>query len=183
MCAISLLLNLGFNIEKISEAVEILKPVKGRGEIVEIPKKFTVMIDYAHTPDGLRSILTSVRETTKGKIILVFGCGGDRDKSKRAEMGKIAGELSNYAVVTTDNPRTENPLLIMNDILCGMEKAKSKIAVIENRRQAIEFALSKARKGDTVILAGKGHEAYQIMGKEKIPFDERKIIEEYFRRK
>ena len=180
LCAISLLLNLGFDIEKISEAVETLKPVKGRGEIVHIPKNFTVMIDYAHTPDGLRNILTSVREITKGKVIVVFGCGGDRDKLKRAEMGRIAGELSNYAVVTTDNPRTENPLLIMNDILCGMEKAKSKIAVIENRRQAIEFALSKARKGDTVILAGKGHETYQIIGKEKIPFDEREIIKEYF---
>lgn len=181
LCAISLLLNLGLDIEKISEAVETLKSVKGRGEIVNIPKNFTVMIDYAHTPDGLRNILTSVREITKGKVIVVFGCGGDRDKLKRAEMGRIAGELSNYAVVTTDNPRTENPLLIMNDILCGMEKAKSRIAVIENRRQAIEFALSKARKGDTVILAGKGHETYQIIGKEKIPFDEREIIREYFK--
>ena len=181
LCAISLLLNLGFDIEKISEAVRTLMPVKGRGEIVPVPKNFTVMIDYAHTPDGLRNILTSVREITKGRVILVFGCGGDRDKLKRAEMGRIAGELSNYAVVTTDNPRTENPLLIINDILCGMEKAKSKIAVIENRRQAIEFALSKARKGDTVILAGKGHETYQIIGKEKIPFDERKIIKEYFK--
>ena len=181
LCAISLLLNLGFDIEKISKAVENLNSVKGRGEIVQIPKNFTVMIDYAHTPDGLQNILTSVRDITKGKIILVFGCGGDRDKSKRAEMGRIAGELSNYAVVTTDNPRTENPLLIMNDILCGMEKAKSKIAVIENRRQAIEFALSKARKGDTVILAGKGHETYQIIGKEKIHFDEREIIKEYFK--
>ena len=181
LCAISLLLNLGFDMDKISKAVESLKSVKGRGEIVQIPKNFTVMIDYAHTPDGLQNILTSVRDITKGKIILVFGCGGDRDKSKRAAMGRIAGELSNYAVVTTDNPRTENPLLIMNDILCGMEKAKSKIAVIENRRQAIEFALSKARKGDTVILAGKGHETYQIIGKEKIHFDEREIIEEYFK--
>ncbi len=181
LCAVSLLLNLGFSIESISKAVANLTSVKGRGEIVPVPKNFTVMIDYAHTPDGLKNILSSVKDITKGRIILVFGCGGDRDKSKRAEMGRIAGELSNYAVVTSDNPRTENPLLIMNDILCGMEKAKSKIAVIENRRQAIEFALSKARKGDTVILAGKGHETYQIIGKEKIPFDEREIIKEYFK--
>ncbi len=181
LCAVSLLLNLGFSIESISKAVANLTSVKGRGEIVTVPKNFTVMIDYAHTPDGLKNILSSVKDITKGRIILVFGCGGDRDKSKRAEMGRIAGELSNYAVVTSDNPRTENPLLIMNDILCGMEKAKSKIAVIENRRQAIEFALSKARKGDTVILAGKGHEMYQIIGKEKIPFDEREIIKEYFK--
>lgn len=181
LCAVSLLLNLGLDIEKITEAVKNLTPVKGRGEIVPIPKNFTVMIDYAHTPDGLKNILSSVRDITKGKIITVFGCGGDRDKSKRAEMGKIAGELSNYSVVTTDNPRTENPLLIINDILCGMERTKSRIAVIENRRQAIEFALSKARKGDTVILAGKGHEMYQIIGKEKIPFDEREIVKEYFK--
>ena len=180
LCAVSILLNLGFDIEKISEAVEKLTSVKGRGEIVPVPRNFTVMIDYAHTPDGLQNILSSVRQITKGKVIVVFGCGGDRDKSKRAEMGRIAGELSNYAVVTSDNPRTENPLLIMNDILCGMEKTKSRIAVIENRRQAIEFALCKARKGDTVILAGKGHETYQIIGNEKIPFDERKVVQEYF---
>ncbi len=181
LCAASVLLNLGFNIDHIAKAIENLKSVVGRCEIVPIPKNYTVMIDYAHTPDGLENILLSAREMTKGRVIVVFGCGGDRDKVKRAEMGRIAGELSNYAVVTSDNPRTENPLLIINDILCGMEKAKSKIAVIENRRQAIEFALSKAKKGDIVILAGKGHEMYQIIGKEKIPFDERDIIKEYFK--
>ncbi len=180
LCAISLLLNLGFSIEKISKAIEKLTSVKGRGEIVPIPKNFTVMIDYAHTPDGLQNILSSVRDISKGRIILVFGCGGDRDKSKRAEMGRIAGELSNYVVVTSDNPRTENPLLIINDILYGMEKSKARIAVIENRRQAIEFALSKAKKGDTVLLAGKGHETYQIIGSNKIHFDEREIVKEYF---
>ena len=180
LCAASILLKLGFDIEKISEAIRELKSVKGRAEVVHIPKKFTVIIDYAHTPDGLSNILWSVREITEGKVIIVFGCGGDRDKSKRAEMGRIAGELSNYAVVTSDNPRTENPLLIINDILYGMEKSKAKIAVIENRRQAIEFALGKARKGDTVLLAGKGHETYQIIGNDKIHFDEREIIKEYF---
>ena len=96
-------------------------------------------------------------------------------------MGRIAGKLSNIAVVTSDNPRTENPLLIINDILAGMEKTKAKLAIIENRRQAIEFALSKARKGDVVLLAGKGHETYQIIGNEKIHFDEREIIKEYFK--
>ncbi len=181
LCAVSLLLNLGFSIDRITSAIRNVAFVKGRGEVVPVPKNYTVMIDYAHTPDGLQNILSSVREMTKGRVFVVFGCGGDRDKSKRAEMGRIAGELSNYAIVTTDNPRTENPLLIMNDILCGMEKTKSRIAVIENRRQAIEFALSKARKGDTVILAGKGHETYQVIGKEKIHFDEREIIEEYFK--
>ena len=116
-----------------------------------------------------------------GRLIILFGCGGDRDKTKRAEMGRIAGELSNMAVVTSDNPRTENPLLIINDILSGMEKTKSKLAIIENRRQAIEFALSKARRGDVVLLAGKGHETYQITGTEKRHFDEKEIVSEIFK--
>ena len=183
LCAISILMNLGFDIEKISTIVSQLKPVLGRAEIVETPKKYTIMIDYAHTPDGLRNILSSLRETILGRIILVFGCGGDRDKSKRAEMGRIAGEYANYIVVTSDNPRTENPLLIINDILYGMERTKARIAVIENRHQAIEFALKKAKKGDVVLLAGKGHEKYQIIGENKIPFDEKEIIYEYFGRK
>ncbi len=180
LCAVAVLINMGFSINDISEACKNLDYIKGRAEIVKIPRNFTVMIDYAHTPDGLESILRSVREFTKGRVITVFGCGGDRDKSKRAEMGRIAGDLSDIAVITSDNPRTENPILIINDILYGMEKAKSRIAVIENRRQAIEFALSKARNGDLVLLAGKGHEMYQIIGNEKKPFDERKIVKDYF---
>ena len=180
LCTTSILINLGFDIDKISQGIKSVKSVKGRGEILDIPSDFTVVIDYAHTPDGLRNILSAVREMTSGRIILVFGCGGDRDKHKRAEMGKIAGEFSNIAVVTSDNPRNENPLLIINDILCGMEKSKARIAVIENRHQAIEFALSKAKKGDIVLLAGKGHETYQIIGDKRIPFDEREIVKEYF---
>ena len=181
LCASSALLELGFSVEDISKSTEKIKQVKGRAERVTIPKNFTVIIDYAHTPDGLENILKCIKGFSKGKIITVFGCGGDRDKSKRAEMGRIAGELSNIAVVTSDNPRTENPLLIINDILGGMEKTKSKLAIIENRRQAIEFALGKARRGDVVLLAGKGHETYQIIGNEKIHFDEREIIKEYFK--
>lgn len=180
LCAVAVLLNMGFSIDDISNACKNLDYIKGRAEIIKTPRNFTVMIDYAHTPDGLESILQSVREFTKGRVITVFGCGGDRDKSKRAEMGRIAGDLSDLAVVTSDNPRTENPILIINDILYGMEKAKSRIAVIENRQQAIEFALSKARKGDLVLLAGKGHEMYQIIGNEKKPFDEREIVKDYF---
>ena len=180
LCAVAVLLNMGFSIDDISNACKNLDYIKGRAEIIKTPRNFTVMIDYAHTPDGLESVLRSVREFTKGRVITVFGCGGDRDKSKRAEMGRIAGDLSDLAVVTSDNPRTENPILIINDILYGMEKSKSRIAVIENRHQAIEFALSKARKGDLVLLAGKGHEMYQIIGNEKKPFDERKIVKDYF---
>lgn len=181
LCAATVLLELGFSIDEISKSAEQIKKVKGRAEKVLVPKNFTVIIDYAHTPDGLENILNCIKGFAQGRIITVFGCGGDRDKSKRAEMGRIAGEMSNIAIVTSDNPRTENPLLIINDILGGMEKTKSKLAIIENRRQAIEFALSKARKGDVVLLAGKGHETYQIIGTEKIPFDEREIIKEYFK--
>lgn len=181
LCASSALLELGFSVDEITKSTEKIKQVKGRAERVPIPKNFTVIIDYAHTPDGLENILKCVKGFAKGKVITVFGCGGDRDKSKRAEMGRIAGALSNIAVVTSDNPRTENPLLIINDILGGMEKTKSKLAIIENRRQAIEFALSKARRGDVVLLAGKGHETYHIIGNEKIHFDEREIIKEYFK--
>ena len=180
LCAVGILLKMGFSIDDISDACKKLDYIKGRAEIVKTPRNFTVMIDYAHTPDGLECILQSVREFAKGRVITVFGCGGDRDKSKRAEMGRIAGDLSDLAVVTSDNPRTENPILIINDILYGMEKAKSRIAVIENRQQAIEFALGKARKGDLVLLAGKGHEVYQIIGNEKKPFDERQIVKDYF---
>ncbi len=181
LCATAILLELGFDIESISSAIRGVGSALGRAETVEIPRDFTVLIDYAHTPDGLENILTSAREITKGRLILVFGCGGDRDKEKRSKMGEIAGRLADVSVVTSDNPRTENPLLIINDILCGMEKAKSRIAVIENRRQAIEFALSKAKKGDLVLLAGKGHETEQIVGREKIPFNEREIVKNYFR--
>lgn len=180
LCATSVLLGLGHSIEEITGAAEEISTVKGRAETVPVPRSFRVMIDYAHTPDGLLNILNCVREITRGKIITVFGCGGDRDKTKRAKMGEIAGRYSDVAVVTSDNPRTENPLLIINDILCGMEKSRARLAVIENRRQAIEFALSKAKKGDTVLLAGKGHETYQIIGTEKIPFDEREVVKEYF---
>lgn len=180
LCAVAVLIKMGFSIDDISDACKKLDYIKGRAEIIKTPRNFTVMIDYAHTPDGLESILQSVREFTKGRVITVFGCGGDRDKSKRAEMGRIAGALSDLAVVTSDNPRTENPILIINDILYGMEKSKSRIAVIENRQQAIEFALGKARKGDLVLLAGKGHEVYQIIGNEKKPFDERQIVKDYF---
>ena len=181
LLASCVLTELGFPIDSVTESAEKIKKIKGRAEKVPVPKNFTVIIDYAHTPDGLENILNCIKGFAKGRIITVFGCGGDRDKSKRAEMGRIAGELSNVAVVTSDNPRTENPLLIINDILAGMEKTKAKLAIIENRRQAIEFALSKARKGDVVLLAGKGHETYQIIGNEKIHFDEREIIKEYFK--
>lgn len=180
LIAAAALKELGFDIGKTAHAAKLLTPVKGRAEKVSVPADISVIIDYAHTPDGLENILSCVREFTKGRVITVFGCGGDRDRKKRPLMGRIAGELSDVAVVTTDNPRSENPLLIINDILCGMEKSSARLAVIENRRQAIEYALKKAKPGDTVLLAGKGHEDYQIIGSQKIHFDEREIVKEFY---
>lgn len=182
LLAISTLIKLGFDFDKVINSALKLKNVKGRAEKVDVNTDFTVLIDYAHTPDGLENILNSVCEFSKGRIITVFGCGGNRDASKRAEMGRIASEKSHIVVVTSDNPRNENPLLIINDILSGFKKSKAKLVVIENREQAIRYALKKARKNDIVLIAGKGHEEYQIVGNEKIPFDERKIVKDFINR-
>jgi UDP-N-acetylmuramyl-tripeptide synthetase len=179
LLAIGALIKLGFDFDRVIDSAQKVKNVKGRAEKVDINADFTVLIDYAHTPDGLENILKSVSEISSGRVITVFGCGGNRDSSKRAIMGKIAEENSDVVIVTSDNPRNENPLLIINDILSGFNKSKSKLAVIENRKQAIHYALKKARKNDVVLIAGKGHEKYQIIGNEKIPFDERKIVKDF----
>lgn len=150
--------------------------VPGRVEVVPTDTDYTLLIDYAHSPDGLENVISSVRETTKGRIITVFGCGGDRDKTKRPKMGKIVGDLSDVAVVTSDNPRSENPDLIIEDILEGMKSCKAKIVTIVNRTDAIRYAMNEAKKGDVVLLAGKGHETYQILGSGKIHYDEREVV-------
>lgn len=153
--------------------------VCGRCEIVH-RGDVTVMIDYAHTPDGLRNILTAVSGIADERVITVFGCGGDRDRGKRAEMGRIAAAFSDFCVLTSDNPRTENPYVILHDVLGGMAKSETAFAVVENRREAIHFALHTARRGDVVLLAGKGHETYQTVGKENRPMDERQIVWQYY---
>ena len=148
----------GADFDKVLNAVSQSKGVPGRAEVVPIDKDFTLIIDYAHSPDGLKNIISSIRETTNGRIITVFGCGGDRDKTKRPIMGKTVGDLSDVAVVTSDNPRSEDPSLIIKDILEGMAECKAKTEVIESRTEAIKYALNLAKKGDVVLLAGKGHE-------------------------
>lgn len=153
--------------------------VPGRVEVVNTNTDYTVLIDYAHSPDGLQKVISSVRETAKARVITVFGCGGDRDKTKRPIMGKIAGDLSDVAVVTSDNPRSEDPGLIIKDILSGMKDCRAEIVTIEDRIKAIEFALSIAEKNDVVLLAGKGHENYQILSTGKIHLDEREVIKNY----
>ncbi len=152
--------------------------VKGRAEIVQCHKDFTILIDYAHTPDGLENILNSVRDFTKGRLVVLFGCGGDRDKTKRPKMGKVAGRIADFCIVTSDNPRTEEPDAIIRDILEGMDDAMADYVVIENRRDAIEYAIKQARKDDVIVLAGKGHENYQILKNGTIHFDEREIVKE-----
>lgn len=179
LTAIGAVSALGIPVEKAIEALTFAKGVCGRCETVYTKTDYSVIIDYAHSPDGLENIINTVREFTENRVITLFGCGGDRDRTKRPIMGKIAGELSDYLIVTSDNPRTEDPSAIIEDILVGVKESNCDYIVIENRREAIGFALSFAKAGDCVILAGKGHETYQIIGKTKNHFDEREVIEEF----
>ncbi len=176
LCAIACALELGIPIEIITNALSNMMGVKGRAEVVPTNTDYTVIIDYAHTPDGLKNVLKTFRECEHNRLIVLFGCGGDRDKTKRSLMGEIASIYADYVIVTNDNPRTEDPNQIIEDILKGIPNANLNCKVIENRATAIKFALSIAQKNDIIVLAGKGHENYQIIGKEKLPFDERDII-------
>lgn len=176
LCAIAAALEIGISINDISSALLNLKGVKGRAEVVPTGKDYTVIIDYAHTPDGLKNILKTFKDCPHNRLIVLFGCGGDRDRTKRALMGEIASHYADYVIVTSDNPRTEDPEQIIKDILKGISGNQFTTKVIENRAAAIKFALSIAKKDDIIVLAGKGHEDYQIIGKEKIHFDEREII-------
>ena len=180
LATISAALLAGFDLEIITSAIGTCKSAKGRVEIVPTDTDYTVLIDYAHTPDALMNVISMARESTKGRVVTLFGCGGDRDKSKRARMGQIAAKYSDFVVVTSDNPRTEDPDEIISQILVGMTDTKTPYEVIVNRREAIHWALDNARPDDVLILAGKGHETYQIVGVEKIHFDEREIVADFF---
>ncbi len=178
LCACSVAIALGFDYRDVLCAIAKSKGVKGRIEVVPTNTDYTVIIDYAHSPDGLENIITSLREITKGRIVTLFGCGGDRDKTKRPKMGAIAAELSDFCVVTSDNPRSEDPHAIIEDILEGMKGASTPYKVVENRKEAIRWALENAKTGDVILLAGKGHETYQILPTGTIHFDEREVIAE-----
>ena len=178
LAAIGCGLALGLGLDEQANLISQEPPVKGRMETVPYPGGFTVLIDYAHTPDALKNALTAVRGFTEGKLITVFGCGGDRDREKRPLMGAVATELSDYAIVTSDNPRNEQPDDIINDIISGC-KGQLHYTVEPDRRRAIGMAVDRAKPGDAVLLCGKGHETYQEIAGVKYPMDEREIVKEF----
>lgn len=178
LAAIAVTSMLGAQMDAILTALAEIR-VPGRSEVVDIQKTFAVIIDYAHTPSSLEAILQNTKRYAKGRIICVFGCGGNRDEEKRPLMGEIAGKYADFTVITTDNPREESPKKIMKDIEEGIKRTKGLYKVIENRKEAIKFAMRIAWKNDTIIIAGKGHETYQLLkGNKKIKFDEREIVKQ-----
>ena len=175
LAAICVCTKLGANAEQIKEALLEVR-VPGRSELVDNKKDLTIMIDYAHSPESLESILQAVKSYTKGRVISVFGCGGDRDSNKRPIMGEISGRIADYTIITSDNPRTENPDSIVAEIEVGIKKTKGQYTCIVDRKEAIKVAIEMANKNDIIVLAGKGHEPYQEINHEKYPFDERIIV-------
>ena len=179
--AIAACWNLGVPIAECADALAKNHGVKGRMEIIPTPgKNFTILNDYAHKPDALENVLSSVRGFAKGRTVVVFGCGGDRDRTKRPIMGEIAARLADFSVVTSDNPRTEEPMAIIDDILAGM-KGCTAYAVEPDRVKAIHYAMDHAQPGDVIVLAGKGHEDYQEINHQHFPMDERVIVAQHLK--
>ena len=175
LAAIAVAMQFGCNSEEIKGALENIR-VPGRSELVDNKLGLTIMIDYAHTPESLEKILSAVKIYTKGRVISVFGCGGDRDKNKRPMMGEVSGRVADYTIITSDNPRTENPEEIVKDIEEGIKKTNGKYECIVDRKEAIRKAIKMANKRDMIVLAGKGHEQYQEINKKREPFDESEIV-------
>lgn len=176
LSAIGVCVALNIPVEVIRKSLKEKSTVKGRFETFISKEGFYVIVDYAHTPDGLENVLDTILEVSLGRVITVFGCGGDRDRSKRPKMGKIAGHKSDYSIITSDNPRTEDAESIMKEIEAGMKVLDCTYEMIEDRKQAIEKALSMAKKDDVILIAGKGHEDYQIIGTTKNHFDDAEIV-------
>lgn len=174
---------ISLNIDKdiIKRGLENLSKVPGRFEMINTLSGFSVIIDYAHTPDALKRLLNSVRELKPSRLICVFGCGGDRDKSKRPIMGNIAENLADYTIITSDNPRSEEPLAIINEIKKGF--AKNNFKEIPNRKEAIYFGLNMSKERDIVVIAGKGHEEYQVIKDKVIPFSDREVVTKFLKLK
>lgn len=180
LTALGIALQLGIPLETAARALATASGVKGRVEVVPTDTDYTVLIDYAHSPDGVDNVLRAVRGFAKGRVVALFGCGGDRDRTKRPKMGKIAAELADFCIVTSDNPRTEEPQAIIDDILVGMQDSKTPMQVIVDRPTAIHWALDHAQKDDVIVLMGKGHETYQEIDHVKHHMDEREIVADYF---
>ncbi len=180
LTALGCALALDISLSDAAQALASASGVKGRIEVVPTNAPYTVLIDYAHSPDGVENILQAVRGFAKGRVIAVFGCGGDRDKTKRPKMGALAARLADVCVVTSDNPRTESPAAILEDIVAGMRDSLDKTTVIENRTEAIFWALEHAQAQDIVVLMGKGHETYQEIHHVKHHLDEREEVAKYF---
>ena len=180
LAAASCGLCLGLELGEIAAALRCARGVKGRVEVVPTPTAYTVLIDYAHSPNALENVLLTARDFTAGRLVCLFGCGGDRDRTKRPLMGAVVRELADVAVVTSDNPRTEDPWAILEDILAGMGGPGGEIHIEPDRPQAIRWALAQGRPGDVIVLAGKGHETYQEVNGVQYPMDEREIVAEYF---
>ena len=178
MGVIACLTALGLDFQTVVRAVADFSAIPGRMEVVPTDTPYTVLIDYAHTPDALENVLRTLQETAQGRVLVVFGCGGDRDSTKRPIMGKIAAECADLLFVTSDNPRTEDPEAILDDIMTGIPKARPGVYRIVDRKAAIAKAMHKAKDGDVILLAGKGQETYQIIGHEKRHLDEREVVAE-----
>jgi len=171
-------LELGYDLDSIKKGLGKCVGAPGRFERVPNDSDFAVVVDYAHTDDALLNTLKTARDLTTGRIITVFGCGGDRDKTKRQPMGRVAGQSSDFVIITSDNPRTEDPLKIIQEIEIGVKETGTEYLAISDRRQGIFEAVTKARSGDVVIIAGKGHETYQLIDNEKFHFDDREVAAE-----
>lgn len=177
LAAICVAQKFGITPEVVKEALGEVR-VPGRSEMINNKKEIPIMIDYAHSPESLENILQAVKSYTRGRVISVFGCGGDRDSGKRPIMGEISGRIADFTFITSDNPRTENPEKIVEQVEEGMKKTKGKYKVVVDRTEAITEAIKMANKRDIIVLAGKGHEPYQEINGEKYPYDERKIVNE-----
>jgi UDP-N-acetylmuramoyl-L-alanyl-D-glutamate--2,6-diaminopimelate ligase len=178
MCALGMALQLGFDANHIAEGITALGFVRGRLEPVDAGQPFLALIDYAHTPDAVEKVLLACREIARGRVLVVFGCGGDRDKAKRPLMGGAAVRNADLAFITSDNPRSEDPMRIIADIEAGAEAAGGSYKVIPDRREAISAALREAGPGDVVVVAGKGHEQGQQFADRTVPFDDREVVRE-----
>ena len=168
----------GVGPESIRQGLENVYAVPGRIELLDTGTPYRVILDYAHSPDSLENVLKAVRQTARGRMIALFGCGGDRDKAKRPMMGEIGGKLADFCILTSDNPRGEDPMVILDAIEAGIKPTGCEYTVIENRREAIRYALTHAEPGDVVVLAGKGHETYQEIKGVRHPFDEKVVVRE-----